>query len=114
MFTDDPGFRSTAARQSAAINGIDGDGGELFYRCHLDRGNCYAARPPIPATGCSRASCPPYGAVRFHSRDQPHHGERGDVFLAGLSSRLHPMAVLTGLIGALSAFYHDSIDITNP
>ncbi|MDA4746650.1 citrate/2-methylcitrate synthase, partial [Enterobacter hormaechei] len=35
-------------------------------------------------------------------------------FLRGFRPDAHPMAILTGLVGALSAFYHDSTDITNP
>src|SRR3546814_20518128 len=40
--------------------------------------------------------------------------EQMRIFLQGFRRDAHPMAVLTGLVGALSAFYHDSTDITNP
>jgi citrate synthase len=40
--------------------------------------------------------------------------EQMQFFLRGFRRDAHPMAVLTGLVGALSAFYHDSTDINNP
>jgi citrate synthase len=40
--------------------------------------------------------------------------EQMQFFLRGFRRDAHPMAVMTGLVGALSAFYHDSTDINNP
>ncbi len=40
--------------------------------------------------------------------------EQMQFFLRGFRRDAHPMAIMTGLVGALSAFYHDSTDITNP
>ncbi len=116
MFTYDPGFLSTASCQSA-ITYIDGDKGELLYRGY-----------PIEqlATNCNYLeTCHLllYGelpnAQRKHEFTQTvtHHTmvhEQMQFFLRGFRRDAHPMAVLTGLVGALSAFYHDSTDINNP
>ena len=116
MFTYDPGFLSTASCQSA-ITYIDGDKGELLYRGY-----------PIEqlATNCDfLETCHLllYGelpnAERKHEFTQTvtHHTmvhEQLQFFLRGFRRDAHPMAVLTGLVGALSAFYHDSTDINNP
>jgi citrate synthase len=115
MFTYDPGFLSTASCQSA-ITFIDGDKGELLYRGY-----------PIEqlATNCNfLETCHLllYGelpnALRKHAFTQTvtHHTmvhEQMQFFLRGFRRDAHPMAVLTGLVGALSAFYHDSTDINN-
>ena len=115
MFTYDPGFLSTASCQSA-ITYIDGDKGELLYRGY-----------PIEqlATHCDfLETCHLllYGelpnAQRKHEFTQTvtHHTmvhEQLQFFLRGFRRDAHPMAVLTGLVGALSAFYHDSTDINN-
>ena len=116
MFTYDPGFLSTASCQSA-ITYIDGDKGELLYRGY-----------PIEqlATNCDfLETCHLllYGELpnvqRKHEFTQTvtHHTmvhEQLQFFLRGFRRDAHPMAVLTGLVGALSAFYHDSTDINNP
>ena len=116
MFTYDPGFLSTASCQSS-ITYIDGDKGELLYRGY-----------PIDqlATQCNfLETCHLllYGelpnAQRKHEFTQTvtHHTmvhEQMQFFLRGFRRDAHPMAVLTGLVGALSAFYHDSTDINNP
>ncbi|MFN6100174.1 MAG: citrate/2-methylcitrate synthase, partial [Burkholderiales bacterium] len=116
MFTYDPGFLSTASCQSA-ITFIDGDKGELLYRGY-----------PIEqlATQCDfLETCHLllYGelpnAQRKHefTRTVTHHTmvhEQMQFFLRGFRRDAHPMAVLTGLVGARSAFYHDSTDINNP
>jgi len=116
MFTYDPGFLSTASCQSA-ITYIDGDKGELLYRGY-----------PIEqlATNCDfLETCHLllYGELpnvqRKHDFTQTvtHHTmvhEQLQFFLRGFRRDAHPMAVLTGLVGALSAFYHDSTDINNP
>ena len=116
MFTYDPGFLSTASCQSA-ITYIDGDKGELLYRGY-----------PIEqlATHCNYLeTCHLllYGELPNAERKQAftqtvtHHTmvhEQLQFFLRGFRRDAHPMAVLTGLVGALSAFYHDSTDINNP
>jgi citrate synthase len=116
MFTYDPGFMSTAACQSA-ITYIDGDKGELLYRgypieqlatqcdfmetCHL---LLYGELPN--AEGKQKFS----RTVTMHTMVN----EQMQFFLRGFRRDAHPMAIMTGLVGALSAFYHDSTDINNP
>ncbi len=116
MFTYDPGFMSTASCQSA-ITYIDGDKGELLYRGY-----------PIEqlATKCDfLETCHLllYGELPDASKKEEftklvtNHtmvNEQMQFFLRGFRRDAHPMAVMTGLVGALSAFYHDSTDINNP
>ncbi len=115
-FTYDPGFLSTASC-SSAITFIDGDKGELLYRgypieelavncdfletCHL---LLYGDLP----NAAQRAD--------FTKRVTNHTmvNEQMQFFLRGFRRDAHPMAILTGLVGGMSAFYHDSTDITNP
>jgi len=116
MFTYDPGFLSTASCQSA-ITFIDGDKGELLYRGYpieqlANHGDfldtCYLLlKGDLPDTKQS---------TDFHKLVNNHTmvNEQMQFFLRGFRRDAHPMAVLTGLVGALSAFYHDSTDITNP
>ena len=116
MFTYDPGFLSTASCQSA-ITYIDGDKGELLYRgypieqlatqCdYLD--TCYLLLKGELPNATQRAD--------FHKLVLDHTmvNEQMQFFLRGFRRDAHPMAVLTGLVGAMSAFYHDSTDINNP
>jgi citrate synthase len=116
MFTYDPGFLSTAACESA-ITFIDGDKGELLYRgypieelatncdymetCHL---LLYGELPSAD------------GKAKFSKLVSMHTmvNEQMQFFLRGFRRDAHPMAIMTGLVGALSAFYHDSTDINNP
>ena len=116
MFTYDPGFLSTASCQSA-ITYIDGDKGELLYRGY-----------PIEqlATNCDfMETCHLllYGELPNATQKTDftklvtNHtmvNEQMQFFLRGFRRDAHPMAIMTGLVGALSAFYHDSTDITNP
>ena len=116
MFTYDPGFLSTASCQSA-ITYIDGDKGELLYRGY-----------PIEqlATNCDYLeTCHLllYGELPNSDQKNEFVGrvtnhtmvhEQMQFFLRGFRRDAHPMAIMTGLVGALSAFYHDSTDITNP
>ncbi len=116
MFTYDPGFLSTASCQSA-ITYIDGDKGELLYRgypieqlaTHCDYlDTCYLLLKGELPDAPQRAD--------FHKLVLDHTmvNEQLQFFLRGFRRDAHPMAVLTGLVGALSAFYHDSTDINNP
>ncbi|WP_137920277.1 citrate synthase [Hydrogenophaga sp. 2FB] len=116
MFTYDPGFLSTASCQSA-ITYIDGDKGELLYRgypieqlatkCdYLD--TCYLLLNGELPNDKQRTD--------FHKLVTNHTmvHEQMQFFLRGFRRDAHPMAILTGLIGGMSAFYHDSTDINNP
>ena len=116
MFTYDPGFLSTASCQSG-ITFIDGDKGELLYRGYpieqlANHGDyldtCYLLlKGDLPDAKQS---------ADFHKLVNNHTmvNEQMQFFLRGFRRDAHPMAVMTGLVGALSAFYHDSTDITNP
>jgi citrate synthase len=112
-FTYDPGFMSTAACRSA-ITYIDGDKGELLYRgypieelavkCdYLE--TCYLllyGELPNPQQNADFDSL-----VTHHTMVN----EQMQFFLRGFRRDAHPMAVLTGLVGAMSAFYPDSINL---
>ncbi|MCC7060238.1 MAG: citrate (Si)-synthase [Burkholderiaceae bacterium] len=115
-FTFDPGFMSTAACESK-ITYIDGDKGELLYRgypieqiaeqCDYLQ-TCYLLLNGELPDASQRSD--------FDSR-VTHHTmvhEQMTRFLQGFRRDAHPMAVLVGMVGALSAFYHDSLDITDP
>jgi len=113
MFTYDSGFMSTASCQSK-ITYIDGDEGVLLYRgypieqlaAHCDfLETCYLllrGELPTPAQKTE--------FVRSVTQHTMVH-EQMQFFLRGFRRDAHPMAVLTGLVGAMAAFYHDSLDI---
>jgi citrate synthase len=114
-FTYDPGFMSTAACRSQ-ITFIDGDKGELLYRGY-----------PIEqiATNCDfletcylllNGELPNAKQNAEFVDNVTHHTmvhEQMHQFLRGFRRDAHPMAVMTGMVGALSAFYHDTLDINN-
>jgi citrate synthase len=115
-FTFDPGFLSTAACESK-ITYIDGDKGQLLYRgypieqlaqnCDFLE-SCYLLLNGNLPNAVSKAD--------FVSR-VTHHTmvhEQFTRFFQGFRRDAHPMAVLVGCVGAMSAFYHDSLDIHNP
>ncbi|ODS98243.1 MAG: citrate (Si)-synthase [Lautropia sp. SCN 69-89] len=115
-FTFDPGFMSTAACESK-ITYIDGDKGELLYRGypieqiaeHCDYlQTCYLLLNGELPDDAQRRD--------FDQRVTRHTmvHEQMARFLQGFRRDAHPMAVLVGMVGALSAFYHDSLDINNP
>ena len=116
MFTYDPGFTSTASCESK-ITYIDGDEGILLYRGYpieqlAENGDfletCYLllyGELPTPAQ-----------KEDFDKRVTNHTmvHEQMMRFFQGFRRDAHPMAVMTGCVGALSAFYHDSTDISDP
>ena len=115
-FTYDPGFLSTASC-SSKITFIDGDKGELLYRGY-----------PIEelATKCDflevcqlliNGELPNAKQKKDFEDLVMHHTmvhEQMQFFLRGFRRDAHPMAVLTGLVGAMAAFYHDEIDYNDP
>jgi citrate synthase len=115
-FTYDPGFTSTASCESK-ITFIDGDKGVLLYRGYpidqlAEHGNfietCYLLfYGELPTREQYRA---------FDDRIVKHTmvHEQMTRFYTGFRRDAHPMAVMVGVVGALSAFYHDSIDIKDP
>ena len=114
-FTYDPGFMSTAAC-SSKITYIDGDKGELLYRGY-----------PIDelAVNCDfletcflllNGKLPNQKEKTDFDHLVMHHTmvhEQMQFFLRGFRRDAHPMAVLTGLVGGMAAFYHDGLDYSD-
>lgn len=116
MFTFDPGFVSTASCESK-ITFIDGDKGYLYYRGYpieqlAEQGDyletCYLLI---------------YGELPNAEQKEKfvntvmHHTmvhEQLTWFFRGFRRDAHPMAMMVGVVGALSAFYQDSLEITDP
>jgi citrate synthase len=115
-FTYDPGFTSTANCVSR-ITYIDGDHGTLLYRgypidqladhsnflevCHL---LLYGDLPTKDAANTFRHTITRHTMLN----------EQMTRFFTGFRRDAHPMAIMVGVVGALSAFYHDSTDISDP
>jgi citrate synthase len=116
LFTYDPGYMSTASCESR-ITYIDGEKGVLLYRgypieqlaqqssflevCYL---LLYGELPTAEAFAGFQ------GRITRHTL--VHEGLKN--FYNGFRRDAHPMATLLSVVGALSAFYHDALDITNP
>ncbi len=116
MFTYDPGFLSTASC-SSKITYIDGDQGVLLYRgypieqlaVHCDFLEvCYLLMYGELPTQDQKDKF-----VWTVTRHTMVHEQLARLY-SGFRRDSHPMAVMVGVVGALSAFYHDSLDINNP
>src|SRR4030088_3548810 len=116
MFTYDPGFTSTGSCQSK-ITYIDGDAGILEYRGYpieqlAEHGDfletCYLLLYGELPTAAQKADFD----YRVSRHTMVH--EQMSRFFQGFRRDAHPMAVMVGSVGALSAFYHDSTDISDP
>jgi citrate synthase len=114
MFTYDPGFTSTASCESQ-ITYIDGDQGILLYRGYpieqlAEQGDfletCYLLLYGELPTASQRADFD----YRITRHTMVH--EQLARFFQGFRRDAHPMAVLVASVGALSAFYHDSTDVS--
>ena len=115
LFTYDPGFVSTASCESK-ITFIDGDKGILLHRGYPIE---QLAEQSDYLETCYLLL---YGDLpnrqekeKFENTIMRHtmlHEQMSDLF-SGFRRDAHPMAVMCGVVGALSAFYHDSLDITN-
>jgi len=115
-FTYDPGFTSTASCASG-ITFIDGDEGQLLHRGYdiQDLASksdfmevCYLLlHGELPTRGQKEEF---ETAITYHTMLH----EQMLYFFRGFRRDAHPMAVMVGAVGALSAFYHDSTDITDP
>jgi citrate synthase len=115
-FTYDPGFTSTAACEST-ITYIDGDAGVLTHRGYpIDQ----LAEKSDFMEVCyllMHGELPTLSQKEKFVFDITHHTmvhEQLIAFLRGFRRDAHPMAVMVGTVGALSAFYHDSLDINDP
>jgi citrate synthase len=115
IFTYDPGFVSTAACDSE-ITYIDGNAGILLHRGYpieqlAQKSDflevCYLLlNGELPDQAARRDF---ENDIRYHTMvDQQIHE-----FFKGFPRTAHPMAMLCGVVGALSAFYHDTLDIDN-
>ncbi len=116
IFTYDPGFTSTGSCESK-ITYIDGDEGVLLYRGYpiedlAEHGDfletCYLLLYGELPTASQKADF----VDRVVHHTMVH--EQMSRFFQGFRRDAHPMAVMVGSVGALSAFYHDSTDITDP
>ncbi len=114
-FTYDPGFVSTASCESA-ITYIDGDAGTLLHGGYpieqLAEHSDYLELCYLLLNGELPTSDQKAKFVRTISRHTMVH-EQLRSFFNGFPRASHPMAIMCGVVGALSAFYHDSLDIEN-
>ena len=116
MFTYDPGFTSTASCQSA-ITFIDGEKGILLHRGYpidqLAEQSTFMEVAYLLLHGELPKKTELTEFTYTISRHTMLH-EQLATFYRGFRRDAHPMAVMCGVVGALSAFYHDSTDITDP
>ena len=116
MFTYDPGFTSTASCQSA-ITYIDGDEGVLLHRGYpidqLAEQSTFMEVAYLLLHGDLPKGQELEDFTYTISRHTMLH-EQLMMFYRGFRRDAHPMAIMCGVVGALSAFYHDSTDITDP
>src|SRR6201991_694353 len=116
IFTYDPGFTSTASTESN-ITFIDGDKGILQYRGYsigdLAEHSTFLESCYLLLYG----ELPTGSQMEKFTYSITHHTmvhEQLASFFRGFRRDAHPMAIMCGVVGALSAFYHDSTDITDP
>jgi citrate synthase len=115
-FTYDPGFMATAACRSS-ITYIDGDEGVLMYRGYPIQELAAKSDFLEVAYLLLNGELPTADQKTQFVHDITHHTmvhEQITTFFRGFRRDAHPMAVLCGVVGALSAFYHDSTDINDP
>lgn len=115
MFTYDPGFTSTASCFSE-ITYIDGDEGVLLHRGYpieqLAEGSNFMEVAYLLLNGELPSAKQHEEFVRTITRHTMVH-EQLATFYRGFRRDAHPMAIMCGVVGALSAFYHDSTDIND-
>ena len=116
VFTFDPGFTSTASCESK-ITYIDGDKGILLHRGYNIEDLaaqssflevCYLLLYGELPTASQFAEFE--HTITYHTMLHAQF----DRFFGGFRSDAHPMAIMTGAVGALSAFYHDSTNVSDP
>ena len=116
MFTYDPGFTSTASCDSA-ITYIDGDEGVLLHGGYpigqLAEQSSFMEVSYLLLNGTLPSADELAGFTRTICRHTMLH-EQLMQFYRGFRRDAHPMAIMCGVVGALSAFYHDSTDIADP
>jgi citrate synthase len=115
-FTFDPGYTSTGSCQSS-ITYIDGDKGELSYRGYPIQELAESSDFTEVSYLLLKGELPTAAEKKQFEWDINHHTmvhEQLSAFFRGFRRDAHPMAILCGVVGALSAFYHDSTDIQDP
>ncbi|MAY31318.1 MAG: citrate (Si)-synthase [Rhodovulum sp.] len=116
VFTHDPGFTSTSSCESS-ITFIDGEKGELLHRGYpidqlAEKSHylevCYLLLYGELPTAAQLEDFETRVTRHTMVHEQMHN------FFRGFRRDAHPMATMVGVVGAMSAFYHDSTDITDP
>jgi citrate synthase len=116
IFTYDPGYMSTGSCKSA-ITYIDGDAGVLLHRGYAIADLAENCSFLEVAYLILKGELPNPAQKSKFEYDIAHHSmvhEQINFFFRGFRRDSHPMAVLCGVVGAMAAFYHDSIDINDP
>jgi len=116
VFTFDPGFTSTASCESA-ITYIDGDAGVLLHRGYPIKELAEQTNFLEVCYLLLNGELPDAAEYTDFERHITYHTmlhSQFDRFFGGFRSDAHPMAIMTGAVGALSAFYHDSINVDDP
>lgn len=116
LFTFDPGFTATASCESQ-ITYIDGEEGVLLYRGYPIQELAEHSDFMEVAYLLLHGDLPTQPQRTDFIRNVTTHTmvhEQISSFFHGFRRDAHPMAIMVGVVGALSAFYHDSLDITDP
>ena len=116
IFTFDPGFVATGSCRSS-ITYIDGDKGKLWYRGYPIEQLAEKATFLEVAYLLLYGELPSLEQLASFEHIIRHHSMLNETlknFFDGFHYNAHPMAVMVGVVGSLSAFYHDSLDINNP
>jgi citrate synthase len=116
IFTYDPGFGATASTESK-ITYIDGDAGILMYRGYPIEQLADKSSFLEVAYLIMNGELPNSGELQEFETGVMRHTmlhEQIRSFFNGFRRDAHPMAVMCGVVGALSAFYHDSLDVNDP
>jgi citrate synthase len=116
MFTYDPGYTSTASCESK-ITYIDGDEGILMHRGYAIEELAEHSDFMEVCYLLLNGELPNAAQKKKFEHDITYHTmlhEQINRFYSGFRRDAHPMAVMCGVVGALSAFYHDSLDINDP
>ena len=116
VFTFDPGFMSTASCKSA-ITYIDGENGVLLYRGYpieqLAKNSSFTEVSYLLMNG----ELPTESELSLFKNEIRHHSmihESLRVFFNGFHYDAHPMSMMVGVMGSLSAFYHSELDMNDP
>ena len=116
MFTYDPGFTSTASCESG-LTYIDGDAGILLHRGYpidqLAEKSSFMEVAYLLLNG-ELPSKDEFDTFNTHITRHTMVHEQLSTFFRGFRRDAHPMAIMCGVVGALSSFYHDSTDINDP